>query len=240
MHTPMKLMNPPRRDTSKRDPKANLTEVVYDSVYSAIQDGTFRPGHRVREIEIGEWLQVSRTPVREALQRLQSEGILESRAGGLAVTSFDLRAVAELYDVRQTLEGWAAGLAARNADSVELAMLQSLVDSQRRCPNDPHAQARINKLFHAQLYQAAHNRFLLKSLQGLHSSLVLLGPTTLMTPARIAAAVQEHAEVVAAVIARDPARAEEVTRRHIRAGYDERVNAMAHQLQTATDVAVTA
>jgi DNA-binding GntR family transcriptional regulator len=235
----MKISKPTRHRSVQREPQANLTDIVYEALHGAIQDGTYKPGQRIREIELGEWLQVSRTPVREALRRLQSEGIIESKAGGLAVTSFDLRAVAELYEVRQTLEGSAAALAARNADSTELALLQSLVDAQRQSPNDPHAQARINKSFHAQLYQAAHNRFLLKSLQGLHHSLVLLGPTTLMTPERIAAAIQEHAEVVAAIIARDPVRAEEVTRKHIRAGYEARVSEMANQLQSSNDAAMT-
>lgn len=216
----------------------NLANVVYDAVHAAIQDGTFVPGQRIREIELGKWLQVSRTPVREALRRLQSEGIIESKAGGLAVTSFDLRAVAELYEVRQSLEGSAAALAARNADPTQRALLQSLVEAQKQCVDDPQAQVRLNKSFHDQIYQAAHNRFLLKSLQGLRHSVVLLGRTTLMTRERAAAAIEEHAELVAAIVANDSARAEEIARRHIRAGYDERVRSMAHQLQAASDAAV--
>lgn len=202
-------------------------------MHAAIQAGTLKPGQRVREIEVSQWLKVSRTPVREALRRLQSEGIIEPKEGGLAVTSFDMRAVAELYDVRQTLEGAAASLAARNADATELVLLQRMLDAQRLCPNDPHAQARLNKNFHEQLYQAAHNRFLLKALQVLRDSLVLLGPTTLMTPERIGAAIEEHSEVVAAIVARNPKRAEAVTRAHILAGYETRVQAMADQLQAS-------
>jgi len=210
--------------------RRNLTDVVYDALHRAVQEGTVKPGQRVRETEIGDWLKVSRTPVREALRRLQSEGIIEPKEGGLAVTSFDMRAVAELYDVRQTLEGAAAALAARCADSTELALLQSMLDAQRQCPTDARAQARLNKKFHEQLYQAAHNRFLLKALQVLRDSLVLLGPTTLMTPERIAAAIAEHSEIVAAIVAHDAPRAEATARDHIRAGYEARVRAMAGHL----------
>ncbi len=224
-----------RRLPARREPQVNLTEYVYDAIHVAIQDGVLQPGQRVREIELGEWLKVSRTPVREALGRLQSEGIIESKAGGLAVTSFDLRAVAELYEVRQTLEGSAAAAAARNADATELALLQELVQKQRQSAADPQAQSRLNKAFHDQLYRASHNRFLLRSLQGLHRSLVLLGPTTLMTPERIAAAIAEHAELIAAVVARDPALAEELTRKHVRAGYEARVQAMKLQLHSTAD-----
>jgi DNA-binding GntR family transcriptional regulator len=216
--------------------RLNLTDVVYEALHEAIQAGTFMPGRRVREIEVSDWLQVSRTPVREALRRLQSEGMIEPKEGGLAVTSFDMRAVAELYDVRQTLEGAAAALAARNADSTERALLQRMLDTQRQYPNDAAAQARLNKIFHAHLYQAAHNRFLLKALQVLHDSLVLLGPTTLMTPERIKAAIAEHAEVVAAIVAQDAPRAEAMTRNHIRAGYQARVRAMADLLQASSDL----
>jgi DNA-binding GntR family transcriptional regulator len=234
MQSARKKSTAARRGVTRRETGANLTDVVYDAVHGAIQAGTLKPGERVREIEVSAWLKVSRTPVREALRRLRSEGIIEPKAGGLAVTSFDMRAVAELYDVRQTLEGAAAALAAVNADPTELALLQRTLDAQRQCLADPNAQARINKSFHAQVYQAAHNRFLLKALQVLRDSLVLLGPTTLMTPARIKAALSEHAEVVAAIVARDPKRAEEVTRKHIRSGYQERVRAMADHLQAST------
>ena len=212
----------------------NLTDVVYDALHEAVQEGTLKPGQRVRETEIGDWLKVSRTPVREAMRRLQSEGIIEPKEGGLAVTSFDMRAVAELYDVRQTLEGTAAALAAQCADSTELALLQSMLDAQRQCPTDARAQARLNKNFHKQLYQAAHNRFLLKALQVLRDSLVLLGPTTLMIPERIAAAIAEHSEIIAAIVAQDAPRAEAAARDHIRAGYEARVRAMAEQLQEST------
>jgi DNA-binding GntR family transcriptional regulator len=140
---------------------------------------------------------VSRTPVREAFRRLQSEGIIEPKDGGLRVTSFDMRAVAELYDVRQTLEGSAAALAARWADSTELALLLSL----------------------------------LKALQAQRDALVLLGPSTLLTPERTAAAHAEHVEIIAAIVAHDAPRAEAAARQHIRAGYEARVRAMAEQLQ---------
>jgi DNA-binding GntR family transcriptional regulator len=214
--------------------RPNLTEVVHDALHQAIQAGSLKPGQRVREVEIGEWLKVSRTPVREALRRLQSEGLIEPKEGGLAVTSFDMRAVAELYDVRQTLEGTAAALAARNADATELVLLQRMLDAQRQCLTDATAQMRLNKNFHEQLYQAAHNRFLLKALLVLRDSLVLLGPTTLMTPERVAAAIDEHSEVVAAIVARDPERAEAVTRKHIRAGYEARIENMAEQFHVSS------
>lgn len=212
---------------TEQGPQGSLAEGAYCALRDAIQDGVLKPGQRIREIDLCDWLKMSRTPVREALRHLQSEGMIEAKAGGLAVVSLDLRAVSELYDLRESLEGTAAALAARYADPIEITLLQSMIEARREWPKDPGEQARRNKTFHEQLYRAAHNRFLLKSLQGLRYSMVLLGPTTLALPARADAAWEEHKEIVVAIAAHDPARAEAAARSHIRAGYKERVRAMA-------------
>lgn len=228
----MKKSVPKRGDQAvEQAPQRSLGEAAYCTLRDAIQDGVLKPGQRIREIDISDWLKVSRTPVREALRHLQSEGMIEPKAGGLAVVSLDLRAIAELYDIRESLEGTAAALAARHADPTEIALLQSMIEAHRQWPSDARAQAHHNKSFHEQLYRAAHNRFLLKSLQGLRDSMVLLGPTTLALPARADAAWAEHAEIVAAIAAQEPVRAEAAAHSHIRAGYKERVRAMAESMR---------
>lgn len=208
-------------------PHRNLAQAAYSSLRDAIQDGVLIPGQRIREKDLSDWLKVSRTPVREALRHLQSEGMIEPKAGGLAVVSLDLRAVTELYDLRESLEGTAAALAARHADPTEIALLQSMIEAKRAWPGDAAAQANYNRNFHDQLYRAAHNRFLRKALVGLRDSMVLLGQTTLAAPERADAAWAEHEIIVAAIAAHDSARAEAAARSHIRAGYQERVRAMA-------------
>ena len=94
-----------------------LAEQAYRAIRNAIQEGQLEAGQRVLELELCAWLKVSRTPIREAMRRLQSDGMLvHAPGGGLSVAQHDLRAVAELYDVRERLEGTAAALAARFAD----------------------------------------------------------------------------------------------------------------------------
>jgi DNA-binding GntR family transcriptional regulator len=220
----------PRRAGEKaaeHESHRSLAQSAYVSLRDAIQEGLLKPGQRIREKDLSDWLKVSRTPVREALRYLQSEGMIERRDGGLAVVSLDLRAVTELYDLRESLEGTAASLAARHADPTEITLLQSMIELQRQNPGDARAQASHNKSFHEQLYRASHNRFLRRSLLGLRDSQVLLGRTTLALPERADAALAEHGEIVAAIAAHDPARAETVARSHIRSGYKERVRAMA-------------
>jgi DNA-binding GntR family transcriptional regulator len=205
-----------------------LAEHAYRAIRNAIQEGRLEAGQRVLELELCARLKVSRTPIREALRRLQSDGMLvHAPGGGLSVAQHDLRAVAELYDLRERLEGTAAALSARFADETEIRMLQAIVDMERQLPDDPKVHARENIIFHEHIYRAAHNRFLLKSLQDLHDSVVLLGRTTFAAPGRIAEALGEHQAIVAAIARRDEAEAEALSRRHVRRGYELRLNAMA-------------
>jgi len=199
---------------------AGLAEQAYQAIRDAIQEGELAAGQRVPELTLCAWLKVSRTPVREALRRLLSEGMVEhAPGGGLSVAQHDLRAVAELYDLRESLEGTAAALAARGADATEISILQAMLDS------------RENILFHEHIYRAAHNRFLLKSLQSLHDSVALLGRTTFAAPGRIAEAMGEHHAIVAAITRHDQTEAEALARRHVRRGYELRVASLAAATQ---------
>jgi DNA-binding GntR family transcriptional regulator len=204
-----------------------LAEEAYRAIRNAIQEGQLEAGQRVPELELCAWLKVSRTPIREAMRRLQSDGMLvHAPGGGLQVAQHDLRAVAELYDVRERLEGTAAALAARFADATEIHMLRAMLELHRQLPDDPKIHARENTVFHEHIYRAAHNRFLIKSLQDLHDAVVLLGRTTFAAPGRIAEAQAEHRAIVVAIARRDESKAEELARRHVRRGYELRLSAM--------------
>jgi DNA-binding GntR family transcriptional regulator len=209
---------------------------AYERLHEAIRDGAIEPGQRIMEIEVSAWLRISRTPVREAMRRLLSEGLLEHAAnGGLAVSLYDLRAISEFYATRERLEGAAAALAAEHADPTELRILSTLLDAMRALPSDPRAHARENQTFHEQIYRAAHNRFLLKSLRALLNFVPLLGRTTYNDPSRIEDAQGEHAEIVEAILARDPARAEEAARSHIRHAYNSRVRVVTEDVRAAAE-----
>jgi DNA-binding GntR family transcriptional regulator len=209
---------------------------AYEMLHEAIREGAIEPGQRLMETEVSAWLRISRTPVREAMRKLLAEGLLEHAAsGGLAVTLYDLRAIAEFYATRERLEGVAAALAAQYADATELRILSAMLEAMRALPPDPRAHARENQAFHEQIYRAAHNRFLLKSLQALLNFVPLLGRTTYNADARIEEAEGEHAEIVDAILARDPARAEDAARRHIRHAYNSRVRVVTDDMRIAVE-----
>jgi len=209
-----------------------LAEQAYRAIREAVQEGRLSPGQRVPELDLCAWLKMSRTPVREALRRLQSDGVLvHAPGGGLSIAQHDLRAVAELYDVRESLEGTAAALAARNGDATEVRILEAILHAHRRLPDDPKVHARENMLFHEHIYRAARNRFLLKSLQDLHDAVALLGRTTFAAPGRIEEAWSEHEAIVAAIRGHDSPEAEALARAHVRRGYQLRLAAIAETAQ---------
>lgn len=202
----------------------SLGERAYRQIWEAIQQGRLLPGTRMREVEIAQWLGISRTPVREALARLVSEGLAVNDAQrGMVIAELDQRAVGELYIMRETLEGTAARLAAQHASELEIALLCEIVEREARIGNDAAQQAKNNRAFHEALYQSAHNRYLNKTLGTLHESLALLGQTTLALPGRSDTAIKEHKAIVNAIKRRDPDKAEAAARAHIRAAYQSRL-----------------
>lgn len=207
---------------------STAADYAYLMLREGIEIGRFLPGRRMREVELAEWLGVSRTPIRQALSRLHAEGMLAlAPRQGLVVQSLDRRGVAELYELRMTLEGMAARLAAASASRGEIAGLERLVDAERNLGSEPRAPVRHNRAFHQAIYEAAHNRFLLRTMRSITDALDLLGQSTLLEPGRQEAARREHEEIVAAIAAGDQSRAELLARRHIDAGLALRVGQMA-------------
>jgi DNA-binding GntR family transcriptional regulator len=204
------------------EPAGSLADRAYDLFREGLRTGTFRPGQRLLETELAEQLGMSRTPVREAIRRLQSEGLIAHLpARGLCVATYDAAQVDELYVMREALEGTAARLAAQHAGKPEITLLQRMLEQEAGLSGE--AAAEHNRRFHRALHQAAHNRYLLRSLSAISDALLLLGPTTLETPGRAAAARAEHARIVAAIAARDSAAAEAAARAHIAAAHEARL-----------------
>jgi DNA-binding GntR family transcriptional regulator len=201
----------------------SAADFAYATLRGEIMEGQLAPGQRMREQELSERLQVSRTPVREALSRLQADGLLEMQSrSGLVVSELDDAAVIELYETREALEGTAAQLAARYANPRDIAAMRAVLAAEAAAPDDPVVQQRHNRAFHAALLAASHNRFLMKSVQSLHDALALLGPTTLVRDGRRAQAEAEHRRILEAIEKRDAPTAEAEMRAHVRHGAEVR------------------
>lgn len=199
-------------------------EQAYRYIRDAIRAGEFKPGDRLREADLAKAINLSRTPIREALARLESNGlIINDSIRGLVVTELDFSAVNELYFMREILEGTAAYLAAQHASEVELSILEDLCEQYKESIHKGAAVTVKNRQFHDILCRCAHNRYLVGTVNILHDSLSLLGPSLLTLHERALETLKEHEAIMEAICKRDPVAAEQAMRAHIRASQKTRM-----------------
>ncbi len=198
-----------------------------DAAYAAVRDGIVSGEHaagsRLREEDLAEALGVSRTPVREALRRLHSEGLveLEPRRGALVAT-WGADELDEIFELRALVEGYGARRAATRVTEVEVARLEGLCDEMdeaaaRRPVPDHERIGALNQALHHEIHRVASSRYV----AGLLTSLVQM-PLVMRTfhryePEELARSMGHHRELVAALRARRPEWAEAVMHAHVEA-----------------------
>jgi DNA-binding GntR family transcriptional regulator len=208
---------------------------LYSWLRAAILSGQLRPHERLVETTVAKLASVSRTPVREALHRLEVDGLVrEGDGGGLEVWGFSLDELADLCAVRETLEGMATGLAAVSRSDMELSTLRSIVAAEEETltRKDEAAIKRrvdLNHSFHETIWRAARNRYLAEELAHLRSLIERMQDTTLRHSDRVEQAIAEHLSIISALEGRDGDTAASLAREHFR-------NAMATRLGMSGDV----
>ncbi|WP_371311932.1 GntR family transcriptional regulator [Pseudovibrio flavus] len=204
-------------ENESNTPAASLAEAVYQELLISIRDGKYHPGERIKEASIAKALNVSRTPVREAIRRLQSEGrvIIEPQRGAI-VAELNRQEVSELYALRRRLEGIAAGFAAQHASDTEIEMMEEILERSKEALGDKRLLNQINWELHYAIYHAGHNRFLLKSIEAISDSMALLRGAHHIPDDRPEQLYQEHKRIVDAIRARDPEAAELAAQDHIK------------------------
>lgn len=206
---------------------------AYTLILESIDAGVYKPGDRLVESELADRFGVSRTPVREALQRLETQSMLSRDGRSLIVASLDHNQLAELYAVRTELEGLAARLAARHATDEEMRVLRMMVDEDRALlGGDPRVLSRANKRFHKQIHLASHNRFLVQQLDLVHRSMALMATTSFAAEGRDAMGLAEHDAIVRAIEARDGEAAYQALRGHISKAFETRLRIDAGEVKT--------
>jgi DNA-binding GntR family transcriptional regulator len=196
---------------------------AYTLILEAIDVGVYKPGDRLVESDLAEKFGMSRTPVREALQRLETQSLLARDGRSLIVNSLDHNQMAELYVVRGELEGLAARLAAHHATAEEVRVLQDMVEADKERVNDPSALARSNRWFHKQIHLASHNRYLMQQLDLVHRSMALMATTSIAVEGRGEDTLVEHQAIVDAIAARDGVAADAALRAHISTAFVTRL-----------------
>lgn len=196
----------------------SLTDQAVDAVREAIQAGELRPGELYSVYQLAERLQISRTPVREALLRLAEARMIQfERNRGFRVLRRDAREIAEIFQLRLFLEVPAAQTAAGRADEPLLAALRAELGEMRTAAAD-HEEARFmshDRRFHDLVLAGAGNDMLVGIVRGLRESLTTLGATTVDTSRSLRDVADEHQPILDALAARSPERAGAAVRSHL-------------------------
>jgi len=220
---------------------ATTSHAVYEWLLAAIRSGRLRPGQPLREEVLARQLRCSRTPVREALQRLRVEGYLQrGRRRGLTVAEPTQEELLDLCVVRETLEGLAARLAARGITTSEVYFLEELCRDMEQAlqREDLQELARLNAEFHAVIWRAARNRYLARELQRIWLLITRQPVTTLGYPGRAREALDEHRALLEAIREGDADRAEQLARQHMARAQMIRMRLAATRTVTAAGVPV--
>lgn len=192
-------------------------DIVYTELYDAIAAGQYRPGERLDLNDIAARYGTSRTPVREALWRLESEGLLRAVPHhGFVVSKLPVHEIAELYHIRAVLEGLAARLAAGRLTEEQTRALREYVSLTQTRLNEGNLSAVIdlNLPFHEVIFAAAQSPLLYKFITGLYASTTRYRNLTIAWPGRAQEIVSEHLALAEAVITGDANQAEKIARLH--------------------------
>lgn len=201
-----------------------LSEQAYVKLRNLLRKGSYAPAQRISESEICDLFEMSRTPVREAIRRLQAEGLLDSTPGGrIVVAEIDLARVEEIYDMRETVEGLAARLAARNARTADLMRLDEILQLQRAGVTDEVAFLDINDRFHGAIYELSANRYVTQSAEVLLNSASMIRGSTHGDYDFDSWSLSDHEAIFAAICDGDTAAAEDRMRHHVRRGRWQRI-----------------
>jgi DNA-binding GntR family transcriptional regulator len=197
--------------------QGSLAQYVYAQLRQEIGDRRLTSGERLREVDIAERLSVSRTPVREALKRLEAEGLVRfAPPRGFVVVQLSPAQVMELYAMRKVLVGAAVRFAAEQASPIEIQSMQQIL-AQLEHAKASDEVATINRRLHEAIVAAAHNEYLYKAANVLNDALGLLGTTTYSIPGRIKDGLEENKEIIACIARHDPDGAERAAHAHISA-----------------------
>ncbi|MFI7616118.1 GntR family transcriptional regulator [Nonomuraea terrae] len=197
---------------------------VYQRMRDDIVSGALAAETPLVEITLAAKYGTSRTPIREALRRLEQDGLVVRADRSMRVRARSPEEILEIYEVRISLEGMAARGAAERRTALDLAKLRRTAERMAEADtDDPRAMADANRRFHEAVWAASHNATLLDLLTRLNDHLIRYPSTTLSHPGRWEEALREHAELVAAIERHDAAAATEVAERHMTKARDVRL-----------------
>lgn len=207
-----------RLDPIQLDAYKPLREIVFETLREAILSGKLEPGERLMEIQLAEEMGVSRTPVREAIRKLELEGfVVMIPRKGAYVAGISQKDVTDVFEVRAALEALAAGLAAERATDEEIEQLDRslLAYSEQTIKQDINGIVKSDTDFHDLLYKCSRNARLETIITHLREIIQRVRTVSLSQPGRSRDAVEEHRQIVDAIAERNVELAQNLAREHI-------------------------
>lgn len=200
--------------------RASLAEQTYENLRFAIVRGELRPNERLIEMDLAERFEVSRTPVRESLQRLAVDGLVVPAKRGWVVRELALDEIREIYEVREALEGRASALAAERATAEQRENILALVESRHVAPGENRTggvkMVYDNDAFHSAIINACGNERLVSQIARNVDYYYNVQVASLYNDSELAKSLQQHLDLARAVAQGDADTAERVMRAHIR------------------------
>lgn len=195
-----------------------LREIVFESMRDAILSGVLEPGERLMEIQLAEEMGVSRTPVREAIRKLELENfVVMIPRKGAYVAGVSSKDVADVFEIRSALEGLAAGLAAERITEDELEQMERVLFYRANAEGEMDLEqiVKSDTDFHALVYSASRNERLIQILANLREQIQRFRATSLAVPGRNKLALEEHRMIVEALRKHDSEEAQSLAMAHI-------------------------
>ena len=195
-----------------------LREAVCETLRDAIRKGILEPGERLMEVQLAEELGISRTPVREAIRKLEQEGyVIMMPRRGTYVSDISTNDVKEIFEIRSALESLATGLAARRIEPDELETLQNLLMEIEGyiAKNDMEKIVETDIKFHGLLYQVSRNERLVNIINNLKEQLARFRTLSMSYPGRLQETLEEHSEMVEAIANGDVSAARDAAEHHM-------------------------
>ena len=195
-----------------------LRELVCEHIREAIFNGVFAPGERLMEIQMADEMGVSRTPVREAIRKLEMEGfVVMIPRRGTYVSNMSIKDINDVYEIRISLDTLAAGLAAERISDEELEELQRLLVKVGHAieENDMAKVVEADIEFHDVLYRASRNERLRNIINNLREQITVIRGVSMRYPGRLKDTQEEHRRLVESIAARNVEKSQEAARIHL-------------------------
>jgi DNA-binding GntR family transcriptional regulator len=193
----------------------SLSQTAYEKILDYIITGKYKPGSILKEEELASILKISRTPIREALAKLEKEGIIVKNGKSYSVIPLSQSDIVQLYEIRIPLEAEAAKLAANRATDEEINKIIKILDDIKNIKeNDPLILANLNGDLHRAIAEASHNKYLVDILDNIRIKLKIVRVTLFTSFQRKDEELKEHEDIVIAIRDRDQDRAYNMMKRH--------------------------